>query len=224
MKSADVEACVHAIGERLSLLEDAADGRGRAGADLRRALGRLRAEAAGLVRGATLGEPLASAMRLASADGIDARDWRGILARAEGLARPQLGTPASAVATAFEGLCLVELARALEREELRSRDEAQALLQRLRALFSAAVERAADARDQEAFRALRGLQAATMRALEERGRPLARVVRRTFAIRLPSLVLAQRLYQNAGRHEELIGENRVRHPLFCPETVQALSK
>jgi len=45
----------------------------------------------------------------------------------------------------------------------------------------------------------------------------------TFSNPMPALWLAQRLYQDASRAEELIAENRPIHPLFCAPTGKALA-
>jgi prophage DNA circulation protein len=54
-------------------------------------------------------------------------------------------------------------------------------------------------------------------------RPLPRLLPYQFARVMPTLVLAQRLYADASRADEIRAENHVVHPLFCPLTGFALS-
>jgi prophage DNA circulation protein len=44
-----------------------------------------------------------------------------------------------------------------------------------------------------------------------------------FAVPLPSLVIAHRLYQDASRADQIRAENKVVHPAFCPPLGVALS-
>lgn len=68
----------------------------------------------------------------------------------------------------------------------------------------------------ELFDALRTLRASVVRDAAARDANLARVVAYTPRSTAPALVLAQRLYADATREDELITRNRVRHPLFVP--------
>lgn len=81
----------------------------------------------------------------------------------------------------------------------------------------------ADAGDLSGYRAVSALSSAVSADLSARGGSLARVVSYRTPQSLPALVLAHRLYQDAGRADELIARNRSRHPLFMPATGVALS-
>ena len=63
-----------------------------------------------------------------------------------------------------------------------------------------------------------------MRDLTERGRPLPRYVTFETGLPLPAVVLAHRLYQDAGRADELAAENDAAHPAFMPTAGRALSQ
>lgn len=82
---------------------------------------------------------------------------------------------------------------------------------------------AGDAGDDASYFALRDLRAAVAADMAARGASLPRSVEVDFAIPLPSLVLAQRLYQDATREGELVQEANPVHPLFMPMSFQALS-
>ena len=74
------------------------------------------------------------------------------------------------------------------------------------------------------WRALLALHGAVVRDLGARARPLPRIVPYSVATRLPLLTLANRLFGDAGRSEELLAENRdTVHPLFMPADGRALS-
>lgn len=82
---------------------------------------------------------------------------------------------------------------------------------------------AGDAGDDASYFALRDLAAAVAADMAARGASLPRSVTVTFSGPLPSLVLAQRLYQDASREGELVQEANPTSPLFMPQSFQALS-
>lgn len=82
---------------------------------------------------------------------------------------------------------------------------------------------AGDAGDDSSYFALRDLRAAVAADMAARGASLPQSVEVDFAIPLPALVLAQRLYQDPTREGQLIQEANPIHPLFMPQSFQALS-
>lgn len=66
----------------------------------------------------------------------------------------------------------------------------------------------------DVYDALRALRAAVVRDVAARGGDLARLVAYTPPATAPVLVLAQRLYADATRADELAARNALRHPLF----------
>jgi len=89
--------------------------------------------------------------------------------------------------------------------------------------FQPAEELAADDMDQVAFMALVQLHAALAFHLDQTARPLPRMLDYAFADVLPTLVLAYRLYANAGRADEVRAENKIVHPAFGLREGKALS-
>jgi prophage DNA circulation protein len=67
------------------------------------------------------------------------------------------------------------------------------------------------------------LHAAITMHLTETARPLPRMIAFQFNMTMPSVVLAQRLYADASRADELRAENKIVHPAFCPRQGLALS-
>lgn len=106
-----------------------------------------------------------------------------------------------------------------------SYDAAAAERTRLADLLEAEIDLAADAGHDDEFRALSDLYAATSRDLTDRGATLRRVRYETLPQSIPALLLAQRLYGDATRADEIVARNGVRHPMFLPggEPLEVLS-
>jgi hypothetical protein len=91
------------------------------------------------------------------------------------------------------------------------------------AAFDAAEVAAADASDTDVYRALVTLHSATVSDLSTRSIPLPNLVTYSFGRSYTALGLAQRLYTDPTRAEQLVGEGKVVHPYFMPPTGRALS-
>lgn len=77
-------------------------------------------------------------------------------------------------------------------------------------------ERSADRGADNVFAALTDLRTAVARDIAQRAASLATLTTFTAAETTPSLVLAQLLYGDAARADEIVGRNHVRHPGFVP--------
>lgn len=128
-----------------------------------------------------------------------------------------------ATKTACTRFALIGMARAFAATSFRSRDDVQIALGRANGAFAPAIEEAADEGDNVAYRDFVSLHAAVTRDLAQRGRPLPRMVDFRFPLRLPTLVLSQKLYGTGERADEIGAENKVIHPLFAPAQGRALS-
>jgi len=104
-----------------------------------------------------------------------------------------------------------------------SYDEALTVRNTVVAFIDAEMLVAGDLGDDSTYTALRALRQAVVADLEERGASLAPLETYTLSDSLPSLVLANRLYQDASRSDELIGEADPIHPAFMPSSFRALS-
>lgn len=82
---------------------------------------------------------------------------------------------------------------------------------------------AGDTGDDASYSALCAARGAVAADLDARGGQLPPMRQFTYAESLPSLVLAQRLYQDATRADQLVSEANPRHPGFMPLTFKALS-
>lgn len=113
--------------------------------------------------------------------------------------------------------------RLLTNLEFTSRDDVDAMIKVMKEGFDAARELAADALDSSVYQALTFLAGATTAHLANVARPLPRIVTfKAMAIE-PALTLSNRYYRSAERWEELVLENKVVHPAFCPRELQGLA-
>jgi prophage DNA circulation protein len=83
---------------------------------------------------------------------------------------------------------------------------------------------AGDNGDDNTYFALRALRQAIVVGLKQAGANLSQLATFNFSTTLPSLVLAQRLYQDATRDDQLISQVNPVHPAFMPLNFQALAQ
>lgn len=190
-------------------------------ADLRRAVGDLTGRAEQHLRSKTAGTALQGAFSaaLAAEAGFAGFD------RVRALAAGQTVTSKAAVAAQIACIkfALIGISQALSATAFRSREDVKAVSARVNLAFDPAIEAAADAGDQQAYRDLIALHAAVTRDLNQRARPLPQMVPYRFARSLPTLILSQKLYGESGRADEIKDENKVIHPLFAASEGLALS-
>jgi len=77
--------------------------------------------------------------------------------------------------------------------------------------------------DDDSFRALRNARTAVSRDLRTRAATLAGLRTWSLPLSLPALVLAQRLYRDPDRADQLIAQAAPPHPLFMPADFTALA-
>jgi len=107
---------------------------------------------------------------------------------------------------------IAEAARTASTIDYISYDAAVALMTRLLAAIDAEMLVA----DDSVYATLVDLRAAVVKDINTRGANLARIIKYTPVTTEPALVIAQRLYGDATRAEEIIARNNIRHPLFVP--------
>ena len=192
-----------------------------AGADLEAAVGDLRADAQRLLRQAALFIPLARCFSLAQQTGMTVDTMERL--RATIVALSAEDARSALIQSRSQMLCCIQEARITAASTYTSRNEVDRVLGLVAAAFDASQAAAADADDAPGYRALVGLRAAMVRDLTDRSRPLPKLVTYTFGRPRSSLTLAQRLYGDAGRADEVVAENEIVHPLFAPRAGRALS-
>lgn len=195
---------------------------GRQGAALRYAIGDLRASGAALLQAGTLGLPLLNVFQLAYYAGSSLADMEVV--RLAMAAESPIGIPGSAVANAGIRFALGREARILASTTFTSSQDVFAALAQINASFDAATEHAADTRDPAAYQALITLHAAVVRDLTTRGASLPALVTYRVGRVMTSHTLANRLYGDASRCDELRAEGKILHPAFVPPVGTALSE
>lgn len=134
------------------------------------------------------------------------------------------GTPlGSAIGDIVRRAAAVALARAGSTYQPASYDDANAVRATITAALDHEIDVAGDAGDDASFNALRALRVAVVQDLAARGANLAPIVTVTSAAPLPAVVLAQRLYRDASRADQLITEADCISPLFMPTSFKALA-
>ena len=118
---------------------------------------------------------------------------------------------------------VVAMARAGALYEPTSHNDSVAIRSIIADQLAAEILIAADQGEDSTFQSLRELRAKSIQDLTERGGTLADLVTVTTPNSVPSLVLAQRLYGDISRNDELISVASPIHPLFMPKTFKALS-
>ncbi|HTB47016.1 MAG TPA: DNA circularization N-terminal domain-containing protein [Acetobacteraceae bacterium] len=144
----------------------------------------------------------------------------------------QLGTvgiPAAAatIRDAMVAACAiaagVSLAYASAAYQPVSYNDAAALRLVMTNAFDTLVTTAGDAEQDASYAALKILRGAVIQDLTVRGAALPSVVTVRLPQNMPSLAIAQRLYQDASRSDQIAAEAVAPHPAFCPLSFQVLS-
>lgn len=104
-----------------------------------------------------------------------------------------------------------------------SRDEAIQFRDRLAADMELEIVAAGDVGDDASYEALMALKKTLLLDIAQRSAGLAPIIRYKLARGVPALVLAQLLYKDEGRADELARRNGVAHPAFMPAEGEALS-
>jgi prophage DNA circulation protein len=139
------------------------------------------------------------------------------------VAKTPIGLPAIAVKNFAIRLALAEEVQILAGATFTSRQQIDNYFDQINASFDAAILIAADNMDGVSYAALITMQGEVCNDLSTRAFPLPQITIYSYPVRMPSLWIAQRLYQDPSRNDELILENSVIHPLFMPTTGEALS-
>jgi len=194
---------------------------GRTGADARSAIGQMLARLDVLLSDDTLGPPLANCFDLARGAGASIQGiaivYNGVLAEAPNTLGGKL------VKDALLMFCFANGGRIVADMTFRSREDVEYVKERINHTFATLENVVADAMDSLTYVALVRLHASTIHFLIETARPLPRMLAFRFAAPLPTLLAAHRLYDTAGRADELREENKVVHPAFMQHEGRALS-
>lgn len=132
-------------------------------------------------------------------------------------------TVQGAQADLFRRVAVIALAQASSQYQPSNADDALALRGQVSALLDLEITTAGNQGNDATYLALRTLRAAVTQDLNTRGALLPAVVTITTPSSLPALALAQRLYRDAKRSDELVAEANPRHPAFMPTSFRGLT-
>jgi hypothetical protein len=194
---------------------------GRAGADLRKQVGKLRTNFGDMLVAGTFADELLAAFTAAGNADVSIADFGHI--RKELIAEVTDSEISIAIIDAGIQYCLAAESRAVVKMEFRSRDDVDIMIKRMKQAFDEARDKVADAIDSSTYQALTFLAGAMMNHLANVARPLPRMMRFSMRKNYPSLALSHRIYYVATRAEELVAENKIIHPAFCLRDIRGLS-
>jgi prophage DNA circulation protein len=185
----------------------------------------------GLTTFASAAQALAASLLAATTDPSDSVRMLATLANFA----PNAPVPASAVGTSmqimqagcgdlFRRAALIALARASASYQPSSFDDAVAIRNQLYALLDAEILIAGNQGEDGTFNAFRAVRAAVVQDLTTRAADLSMLATVKSNSSVPAPVLAQRLYRDSTRADELVVQCDPPHPAFMPITFKALSQ
>jgi prophage DNA circulation protein len=128
-----------------------------------------------------------------------------------------------ACADAFRRAALSSMAVAGSNYQPATSDDAASARNQVLDILDVEITIAGDQFEDDVFSALKALRAQVVQDLNTRGAQLPTLVTVNFAIELPSLVLAQRLYRDPTRADGLVTRAVPIHPAFMPRSFEALN-
>jgi prophage DNA circulation protein len=222
MFKADAEEAAPVVNTTLDALLIWAPTRGRSGSDLRSAIGDIKADVQQLLQNDLIGPPLVECFDLARATGINLAQMDHV--RAVAAAQTVMLPGAITIKDSLIELALAAEGQLIADMTFVSRQDVELTKANINAAFAPVEEEVADLMDAMTYRALISLHAAITFHLYETARPLPQMLNFQFGTSLPTLIIAQKLYADAGRADELRQENKVVHPAFERPTGRALSE
>jgi prophage DNA circulation protein len=179
---------------------------------------------------AAAAQGLAAAVLASCADPADAIRLLGQLAQFT----PAVATPNSLVGDAMSTMqsacgdlarraAVVALATASSNYQPTSYNDAVNVRETVTGFIDNEITIAGDEGDDSTYAAFRVLRQAVVTDLVARGANLAQMTTFTFGASLPALYLANRIYQDPTRSDQLVAQANPRHPAFMQTSFQALA-
>jgi prophage DNA circulation protein len=194
---------------------------GRNGAEMRAAVGATKAYAPQLLQTDQIDIAVSHCFDLSFENGINLQQIESVRETAVAQAATTLG--AIMVRDMMVQLSLAVIGQVIADMVFTSRTDVDLVKSRVNEVYEEMEETLASRMDSMTWRSVLKLQAAIIQHLTETARPLPKLLAYRFNLILPSLTLGQRLYADASRADELVGENKIVHPAFCPREGRALS-
>lgn len=132
-------------------------------------------------------------------------------------------TMQSACADLFRRATVAQIAISSSTYQPSSADDASSMRDSVAALIDNEIQIAADQGEDDVYMSLRALRQSVVADLDARGSGLAATATFTFGVTLPALMLANRLYRDSTRSDELVAQADPIHPAFMPTQFNALS-
>lgn len=195
---------------------------GEAGYSLRRQIGDLRALYFTYLSDGTFATRLLDCFKIARTGGVTLPNF--VRVREYLFTEVPTDEISITIVQAATGFCLSSESQIIAYTEFTRRDDVEAMIDVMKIAFDKARELAADGFDSEGYKSLTFLAGALTNHLAATALKLPKSVKFKVANSFPALVLSQRVYYDASRWEELVAENRVVNPAFCPREVTGLSK
>jgi hypothetical protein len=189
---------------------------------VRRLIAVLRQNAEAEIRGETLGSQLAEINLAADAAGAN---YSGVEQAREFL-MTQVASRSTFTQIVFRGALIMTLAlesKIVARTRFKTQTQARNMMLHMRDAFDAAKAIGIDEVDVLVYQAVATMGGALINHLALTELQLPRMVTYETAINMPSLYLANRIYQDTTRADEIEAENDVVHPAFMPRTLRVLS-
>jgi hypothetical protein len=120
-------------------------------------------------------------------------------------------------------MCLALESSIIVTMKFTTRDEAQNMVLHVRDMFDAAKDLGIDEASISVYQTLNAMGGAVVNHLALAELQLPRVIEYQTQMPMPSLYLANRIYQDASRADEITEANGVIHPAFCPVNLRVLS-
>jgi prophage DNA circulation protein len=143
--------------------------------------------------------------------------------RKAALAEAPVSLPAVQTVLAIVRLTLASEARIITKMTFKSREDVDALALAMNDAFNQTSEVASDDLDSGTYQTLIALHAAVVKHLADAGRQLPRVIQYNYPTVMPALRMAQLAYADPSRFAELVAENSIIHPAFCPRQGKMLA-
>ena len=124
----------------------------------------------------------------------------------------------------FRRAAVTGLARASAQYQPSSFDDAVSIRTQVCSSIDAEIQIAGNQGEDASFSALRALRSCVVADLTDRGAKLATLMTVNTNLPIPAPVLAQRIYRDSTRSNELVAEANPIHPAFMPTQFKALSQ
>jgi len=194
---------------------------GNEGADLRSAVGKFLSNFSQLIVDHTIGTELFACFEQARDAGATIKSMNNV--RAAMLKEVPAFPFGLSIVNAAIIFSFIEQSQIITEIEFKSRGEASMIMDEMALVIEEIKVNKADSFVSKDYQNFVGLAALLIQHLSATERQLPRVVNYSFPIRLPALMLSNRIYGVGSRSDELAEENKTVHPAFMQRDIIALS-